>query len=87
MNAVNQNSDLFGRVTQTIHVYGKRTQRKQINEYVAKIHDKLLALEGKYSYSIQLTNYFEQMIPDNSDVVPLLHGIMDIAITYTKKGI
>lgn len=86
-NAVSQNSDLFGRVTQTIHVYGKRTQRKQINEYVAKIHDKLLALEGKHGYSIQLTNYFEQMIPDNSDVVPFLHGIMDITITYTKKGI
>lgn len=87
MNTVNQNSDLFGRVTQTIHVYGKRTQRKQIGEYMAKIHDKLLVLEGKHGYSIQLTNYFEQMIPDNSDVTPLLHGIMDITITYTKKGI
>lgn len=87
MNSVQQNSDLFGRVTQTLHVYGKRIQRKQVNESMVKIHDQLLDLEGKHGYSIQLTNYFEQLIPDNSDTVPLLHGIIDLTITYTKKGI
>ncbi|HEP1431133.1 DUF3168 domain-containing protein [Streptococcus pyogenes] len=84
-NIPNNNSELMGDIRQTIHVYGELKKRSRIDDIVASIHDKIICLTSAYDYNIQIDRINERTSPDNSDTTPLLHTVLDVYLTYTKK--
>lgn len=79
-------SDLVGTIEQRIHVYSLRTQRKELDKIYNNFHKQLNLVNGKYDYNLTLTNIDGHLIPDNTDIEPLLHLVLDISFLYNKKG-
>lgn len=79
-------NDLVGQLTQTVHIYGLVTQRMILEEMAGKIHNYASAIKTTENYSVAMTNFRYQVIPDNTDVQPLLHYAIDLQYTYNKKG-
>lgn len=79
------NNDLWGEVGQTVHIYAERTQRGILDDISAYLETNVKNISGKWEYHLQHTNTNKQIIPDNTDVQPLLHVVLDFSFTYTKK--
>lgn len=79
------NNDLFGEVGQTVHIYAERTQRGILDDITAYLETNVKNISGKWEYHLQHTSTNKQIIPDNTDVRPLLHVVLDVSFTYTKK--
>lgn len=80
-----QNNDLWGTVGQTVHIYATRTQRAILDDISAYLETLVKNISGKWEYSLNHTTTDKQIIPDNTDVQPLLHVVLDFSFTYTKK--
>ena len=78
-------SDLNGNITQTIHIYGKLTDRKRIMEIETELHDELHRLREGYGYHLSIGNYTTRLLPYNTEVQPLLHLVVDVNFIYTRK--
>ncbi|KGR72901.1 DUF3168 domain-containing protein [Streptococcus phocae subsp. salmonis] len=85
-NSPNNNSELMGDIRQTIHVYGELKKRSKIDDIAANIHDKIGTLKFAFGYNILVDRINERTITENSETTPLLHTVLDIYLTYTKKG-
>ena len=85
-NTDTSRSDLNGNMMQTIHIYGKLTERKRIMELETQLHDALIKLREAYGYHISMTDYTTRLLQDNTDVQPLLHVVVDVTFMYTRKG-
>ena len=79
------NNDLFGEVGQTVHIYAERTQRATLDDITAYLETNIKNISGKWEYHLQHKQTTKQIIPDNTDVRPLLHVVLDFSFTYTKK--
>lgn len=79
------NNDLLGTVGQTVHIYATREQRAYLDDISAYLETLVKNISGKWEYNLQHTNTNKQIIPDNTDVQPLLHVVLDFSFTYTKK--
>lgn len=79
------NNDLWGTVGQTVHIYAERAQRATLDDISAYLETNVKNISGKWEYHLQHTNTNKQIIPDNTDVRPLLHVVLDVSYTYTKK--
>nr|DAD77662.1 MAG TPA: hypothetical protein [Siphoviridae sp. ctPi453]DAD78745.1 MAG TPA: hypothetical protein [Siphoviridae sp. ctH2C26] len=79
------NNDLWGTVGQTVHIYTTREQRAYLDDISAYLETLVKNISGKWEYHLQHTNTNKQIIPDNTDVQPLLHVVLDFSFTYTKK--
>ncbi|WP_438467806.1 hypothetical protein [Streptococcus pluranimalium] len=80
------NKDLFGTVRQTVHIYGLRTDRTNIDDISAYIQSEARRIKDGYDYHLSYETVTKQLIPDNTDVQPLLHVVLDFSFTFTKKG-
>ena len=80
-----QNNALWGIVGQTVHIYAERTQRGILDDISAYLETNVKNISGKWEYHLQHTNTNKQILPDNTDVQPLLHVVLDFSFTYTKK--
>lgn len=80
-----QNNDLWGTVGQTVHIYATREQRAYLDDISAYLETLVKNISGKWEYSLNHTTTDKQIIPDNTDVQPLLHVVLDFSFTYTKK--
>lgn len=85
-NTPSNNSGMMGVIRQTIHVYGELKKRSEIDNVVTNLHDKIISLTSAYGYNFRVDRINEQTLPDNSDTTPLLHTVLDVYLTYTKKG-
>ena len=85
-NTDTSHSDLNGTMTQTIHIYGKLTERKRIMELETQLHDALIKMREAYGYHVSMTDYTTRLLNDNTDVQPLLHVVVDVNFMYTRKG-
>lgn len=83
-NADGHSSDLIGEVNQVINVYAERTQRVVLDGIVTTLHDKLMRLNKASDYSINVRQVLINTIPDNTDVKPLLHAIVDVRFQYSR---
>lgn len=81
-----QNRDLFGAVNQTVHIYAKTSQRATLDDISAYLETMVKSISGKWEYHLQHTTTNKQIIPDNTDVQPLLHVVLDFTFNFTKKG-
>lgn len=79
------NNDLLGEVGQTVHIYAERTQRAILDNITAYLETNIKNISGKWEYHLQHTSTNKQIIPDNTDVRPLLHVVLDVSFIYTKK--
>lgn len=80
-----QNRDLFGTVNQTVHIYAKTSQRATLDDISAYLETMIKRISGKWEYHFQHTATNKQIIPDNTDVQPLLHVVLDFTFNFTKK--
>lgn len=80
-----QNRDLFGAVTQTVHIYAKTSQRATLDDISAYLETMVKSISGKWEYHLQHKTTNKQIIPDNTDVQPLLHVVLDFNFNFTKK--
>lgn len=80
-----QNRDLFGTVSQTVHIYAKTSQRAALDDISAYLETIVKRISGKWEYHLQHTTTNKQVIPDNTDVQPLLHVVLDFTFNFTKK--
>lgn len=80
-----QNRDLFGMVGQTVHIYAKTSQRATLDDISAYLETMAKLISGKWEYHLQHTTTNKQIIPDNTDVQPLLHVVLDFTFNFTKK--
>lgn len=80
-----ENLDMFGECTQTIHIYALRTQRGEIDKLSSSILNGLRKQKIAFDYNVSFKNHNYQIIPDNTDIQPLLHAIIDIRFSYIKK--
>lgn len=76
-------SAVFGRVTQSIHIYHNDNKRrgtasKIINEILAKMRTK----EKTRSFYIDIKEVNIKMLTDNTTGTPLLHGVLDLTIHF-----
>ena len=83
-NANETNFDLFGNATQTIHIYA--TQRAELDNLTSLLLNALRGSCGAYDYAINFVSCNQQDAPDNTDVQPLIHRVLDISFSYNKKG-
>lgn len=80
-----RNRDLFGTVNQTVHIYAKTSQRATLDDISAYLETMVKSISGKWEYHLQHTTTNKQIIPDNTDVQPLLHAVLDFTFNFTKK--
>lgn len=80
-----RNRDLFGTVSQTVHIYAKISQRATLDDISAYLETMVKSISGKWEYHLQHTTTNKQIIPDNTDVQPLLHVVLDFTFNFTKK--
>lgn len=80
-----RNRDLFGTVSQTVHVYAKTSQRATLDDISAYLETMVKSISGKWEHHLQHTTTNKQIIPDNTDVQPLLHVVLDFTFNFTKK--
>lgn len=86
-NANETNFDLFGNVTQTIHIYATRRQRAELDNLTSLLLNALRGSCGAYDYAINFVSCNQQDAPDNTDVQPLIHRVLDISFFYNKGDI
>lgn len=86
-NANETNFDLFGNATQTIHIYATRRQRAELDNLTSLLLNALRDSCGAYDYAINFVSCNQQDAPDNTDVQPLIHRVLDISFFYNKGDI
>lgn len=87
LESPNINFDMYGECTQTFHIYAIRKQRSDIDNLSSLILDNLRKQNTSFKYHIKYINHNLQTINDNTDVQPLLHMVIDVRFSYTKKEI
>lgn len=85
-NTDTSNSELVGTVSQTIHLYGTRTQRNALDTMAMRIHDDATKVREAFNYKARLTAYNDRVVNDNTTATPLLHYVLELEYQYTKRG-
>ena len=81
------NNDVLGTVRQTIHLYGLREHRARLDKISDYLEGAVKLLKDGYEHKLAHLSTSKQVIPDNTDVQPLLHIVLDVTFNYTKKEI
>lgn len=76
--------DLYGSVSQTIHIYGHMRDRKKTDETFVKIRDGLIGGIEEYSYRLTLPRVSFRVLQDTSTEKKLLHYILEYRVNYSK---
>lgn len=85
-NMDEMNFDLFGSANQTVHLYATRMQRAELDKLTSLLLNALRSSRGAYGYAINFISCNQQDAPDNTDVQPLIHRVLDISFSYNQKG-
>ncbi|MEQ9809184.1 hypothetical protein [Streptococcus jiangjianxini] len=78
------NYDLLGNVSQTVHFYAERTQRAELDNMTSHLLTLLKSSRMAFDYAISYQFCNQQDAPDHTDVLPLIHRVLDISFTYNK---
>lgn len=77
--------ELSGELSQTLHLYALRTQRQGMDKIIVTILQSLREAVSGSEYHFRLIKKDVRTFPDNTDVQPLLHAVVDVGFYYTKK--
>lgn len=84
-NTDETNFDLFGNATQTVHIYATRMQRAELDELTSQLLNLVRTSRVASEYAISFQSCNQQDAPDNTDIQPLIHRVLDISFNYNKK--
>lgn len=84
-NMYAENMDEYGRVNQTIHIWGTRTQRKELDILLTKIYRELKRIRQAFNYNLVLSGIRTQRIDDNTTGSPLIHQVIECMFDWTRK--
>ncbi len=77
---------LVGSVTLTLDVYSDRwDQRGSFSGILEQIKTKAHALQDTQGWNWIMTGCNQQIIPDSTTHVPLMHGVIDLTFKYSKR--
>ena len=79
------NNDLYGEVTQTVHIYAERSQTSVVDTKIIQLHNVFSQMTEAFNYNVKLQDLQFNIIPDNTGVQPLQHVVVECLFTYTKK--
>ena len=79
------NKDLLSRLRQTVHLYGLMEDRANLDDISAYLESEVKRAHDGYDYHLHHASTSKQIIPDKTDVQPLLHIVLDFTFDYTKK--
>lgn len=79
------NNDVLGTARQTIHLYGLREHRARLDKISSYLEGAVKLLKDGYEHKLAHLSTSKQVIPDNTDVQPLIHIVLDVTFNYTKK--
>lgn len=82
-------SAVFGTCYQTIHFYGndwkqRGTLTKLMNQYLTQIR---AVTETRFLYIRLLDSVNQQLLPDTTTGINLMHGILELPINFQHKGV
>lgn len=75
-------SSLYGDVQQTIHIYGGKRQRRQVNDMINRLKVELRKLKRTDNFYLTWKGINSQIMIDNSTSTTLLHGIVEVEFTF-----
>lgn len=78
------NLDLYGRLSLTVHFYATRTQRSELDGLTSQLLNALRTTRVASGYAVTFQSCNQQDAPDNTDVQPLIHRVLDISFSYNK---
>ncbi|MBF0747287.1 hypothetical protein IR073_06480 [Gemella sp. 19428wG2_WT2a] len=79
------NVELYGEITQTVHIYGLRTDRKTLDDWSAKLLQELRNNKSFLNYKISYKKSSVRDLQDNTDVQPLIHRVLEVDFFYNKE--
>lgn len=85
MTTESEGREVMGECTQTVHIYALRTERGIVEEITSLLLDALRTQNTAFEYYINLKTCNPQDLPDNTDVQPLVHRVLDLHFSYAKK--
>src|SRR5699024_1148716 len=71
-----QNNDLYGELTQTIHIYAERSQTSIVDTKIIQLHNALSQMTEAFYYNVRLQDLQFTNIPDNTGIQPLQHVVV-----------
>ncbi|EKU93365.1 Uncharacterised protein [Alloiococcus otitis] len=72
------NTDRVEDVEQTVHLWGKRTDRNQLDYWLEALADKLKHPRLAFAYTLNPLDHAHSTIPDNTTGEPLLHHVLAV---------
>lgn len=79
-----ENNDLLGTVDQTVRIYGKRTDRKQLDEWAGRVRNRLFQVRCADEYGVHLANVMMRVLNENSDGTELLQVVLELRFRYSQ---
>src|SRR5574344_524014 len=77
------NNDLYGELTQTIHIYAERHQTSIVDTKISQLRNALSQVTEAFDYNVRLQDFQFSIIPDNTGIQPLQHVVVECLFTYT----
>ena len=75
---------VFGRVTQTIHVYSNDVRRRgTLSGILLSIKTIARNLERTKSFTWMLSDVSQHILPDTTTSEPLLHGVLELTFKFS----
>lgn len=81
------NFDVYGDTDITIHIYGLRSDRTAIDDLTVDILSRISQITTAFGYFFTFKTCSQQDALDTTDVQPLIHRVLDVNFTYTRKDI
>ncbi len=72
------NTDRVEDVEQTVHLWGKRTDRNQLDDWLEALRAELGRPRRAFAYSLNPLDHAHSTIPDNTTGEPLLHHVLAV---------
>ena len=73
---------LYGDIQQTIHVYGSHKKRREVTTMVNQLKVAIRSIKRTPNFYVNVKNVRGRMMIDNSTSEPLLHGVIEIDLTF-----
>lgn len=76
-------TQINGEVVQTVHFWALREQRSQLNDLMAMIQAEVRKIDRTANYRVAVRRVNPELIPDNTEPVPMLHGVLDFELYFS----
>lgn len=79
------NNDVLGMVSQQIRLYGLRKDRKQLDEWTARLRDEAISMREAFGYRVSLNEFNVRVLSEYSNSTLILFYHIDVTFNYNKE--